>query len=138
MILVARLDLLDALWQHAEMQRGREVCGVLIGTWGATVEVTDALPGENLLSAPDRFLLDAASLLAADDVALARGAAIVGFYHSHPEQFPVPSALDRQDAWTGHLYLIIGTAHGRARATCGWTFDVERRIHPVLLHILGM
>ena len=138
MILVARLDLLDALWQHAETKPGREICGVLIGTWGATVEVMDALPGENLLSAPDRFLLDAASLLAADDAARARGAAIVGFYHSHPEHLPVPSTLDRQDAWTGHLYLIIGTTDGRTPATCGWTFDAERRIHPVLLHILGM
>ena len=78
-------------------------------------------------------MLDAASLLKADDVASRRGASIVGFYHSHPNQAAIPSISDRQTAWQGFVYLIVSTDAVHASAICAWTIDHTLRVHPLLL-----
>jgi proteasome lid subunit RPN8/RPN11 len=47
-----------------------------------------------------------------------RGVDIVGFYHSHPDHPPWPSATDLAEAhWTGCSYVITAVARGRAEAT---------------------
>jgi proteasome lid subunit RPN8/RPN11 len=46
--------------------------------------------------------------MAAIDRVEDRGSDAVGFYHSHPESDPVPSATDRARAtWPGYVYLIV-------------------------------
>ena len=129
---------LAAIHRHAAGDPGHEVCGVLIGKRGMVVEVLEILPGDNVTRAPDRYVLDARALLAADDRAAAIGGAIVGFYHSHPGQAPLPSCRDRQTAWPGYIYLIVTAGYGRAGAMCAWSVDMSRRIGPVFLNIAGM
>jgi proteasome lid subunit RPN8/RPN11 len=45
-----------------------------------------------------RFEIDPAALLAAHREARAGGAELLGYYHSHPEGHPVPSAIDCEHA----------------------------------------
>ena len=122
--------LLIALLDHAREQPQEEVCGVLLGAWGPPTTISRVMRGVNLATAPDRFLLDAATLLAADTAAAAHGLQIIGFYHSHPSHHPIPSPLDRRDAWVDYVYLIIGT---EPAATCAWRIDDAQRVHACLI-----
>ena len=73
-----------------------ECCGLLLGCGDS---VTEARPAANV--AEDRmrrFELDPAALLAAHKEARRGGPQIVGYYHSHPEGHPVPSATDCEHA----------------------------------------
>jgi desampylase len=122
--------LLAAIHDHAREQPHQEVCGVLLGAWGSPMVIQQVMRGVNLASAPDRFLLDAATLLAADRAATEHALHVVGFYHSHPSHYPIPSPLDRHDAWPDHIYLITRTSPA---ATCAWRVDSARHVHALLI-----
>lgn len=69
-----------------------ECCGLLLGEGGRIVQ---ALPAQNV--AEDRltrFEIDPMALLAAHKAARGGGRQVLGYYHSHPEGHPVPSATD--------------------------------------------
>lgn len=73
-----------------------ECCGLLLGRAGC---VTEARPAANVAADPlRRFEIDPAALLAAHRAARTGGPAIVGYYHSHPDGHPVPSATDCEHA----------------------------------------
>lgn len=137
MVVVISLEILRAIWASAERQPEHEVCGILLGTPGTSLLISEVVPTSNMLSSPSEYLIDAASLLAADTRAQQTGRSIVGFYHSHPHHLPLPSAHDRHLAWPKHLYLIVMVEHSRASGTCGWFFDRTGRMTPALLQISG-
>lgn len=126
--------MLDTIQRHALEQPCREVCGVLLGAWGPPIAALGVVRGHNVLRASDQYLIDAASLLAADDAARARGMAIVGFYHSHPNHVPIPSRSDRATAWAGFAYLIVGANAGQPATVCAWVMD-SQGIHPLLIAV---
>lgn len=98
-----------------------EVCGVLIGR-SDPLQLRAIVPGRNVHPQPQRhFLLDAATLLRADQQARSTGDAIIGFYHSHPNGHATPSASDRADAWPDQIMLIVASGHGQHRYLCAWT-----------------
>ncbi len=69
-----------------------ECCGLLLGREG---RVTEARPAANVAPDPARhFEIDPAALFAAHRAARAGGPELIGYYHSHPEGHPVPSATD--------------------------------------------
>lgn len=127
--------ILDDLWQHAQELSPQEACGMLLGTPGTNTVVHLSVRGVNMLDAPDRFLLDAASLLRADALAAEHGLAIVGFYHSHPQGQPIPSRTDRDQAWPDVITLIVGMTADAGRSTCAWTIDAGGIIHPVIIAV---
>lgn len=110
-LLLAR-DALDALLEHTHEGAARdppaEVCGVLAGVRGPPDRVTVARRVPNVAAHPRaEYELDPAATMAAIDRVEDRGDDAVGFYHSHPESDPVPSATDRARAtWPGYVYLI--------------------------------
>ena len=80
-----------------------------------------SLPAENVH--PDRrrrYALAPEALLAAQKAARAEGLDLVGYYHSHPDHPPRPSAADRRDAWPGVSYLIVAVAGGAAGEARSW------------------
>ncbi len=81
----------------------REACGLLIGT---TDHAQRAVPCRNLAVEPDRFELHPEDFLAAELEAQAQGLAVIGVWHSHPDQPAVPSERDRLDAYDGWVHLI--------------------------------
>ena len=111
--LVIEAGVRDALLDHAregtDRERPVEICGVLAGTRGPPDHVTDTRRVPNVATHPrTAYELDPAATMETIDRIEAAGGDAVGFYHSHPETDPVPSATDRARAtWTGYVYAIV-------------------------------
>jgi proteasome lid subunit RPN8/RPN11 len=84
-----------------------ECCGLLLGGppdgIGHGARIERAMPAANVSPEPAiRFEIDPLTLLAAHKAARGGGAAVVGYYHSHPTGHPLPSATDCEHS-TGDL-----------------------------------
>lgn len=99
-------ELLERLLRDAN-ESPTEICGILRGTGG---RVTGAVPARNVATDPARhFEIDPAALFGALREARRGGAAILGWYHSHPSGSADPSPTDAaQAAADGMLWLIVG------------------------------
>jgi predicted GIY-YIG superfamily endonuclease/proteasome lid subunit RPN8/RPN11 len=99
-------SVMDRLLVEASRAAPEECCGLLLGRGG---RITEALPAENV--ADDRlrrFEIDPMALLAAHKAARAGGPQVLGYYHSHPEGHPVPSATDCEHAsGDARLWAIV-------------------------------
>lgn len=104
-----RTALLDRAREGADRDPPAEICGVLVGECGPPDHVTDARRVPNVATHPrTAYELDPAATMAAIDRIEDAGDEAVGFYHSHPETDPVPSATDRARAtWEGYVYMIV-------------------------------
>lgn len=98
-----------------------EACGALLGRADQVVGV-HPLPNRS----PDPR---SSFTIAPDDLEpLLRGEAdgepaVIGFYHSHPDCDPGPSARDLEAAWPGYWYVVVGIERGRAGAPHAWRVD---------------
>jgi proteasome lid subunit RPN8/RPN11 len=82
-----------------------ECCGLLLG---AGKRIDAVRPAANIAENPARrFEIDPVALLAAHKSARAGGPELVGYYHSHPEGHPVPSATDCEHASGDGRYWAI-------------------------------
>jgi proteasome lid subunit RPN8/RPN11 len=119
-------DALRAITAHAERDYPREACGVLLGRLeGERRVATSARPAGNLNTerAHDRYDMDPKDRLAAEAEGRARGEAVVGFYHSHPDHDAYFSATDlarSEEAQWGepwvppaYAYLVVSVRGGR-------------------------
>ncbi len=69
-----------------------EACGLLLGQGGI---IAEARPAANIAADPLRhFEIDPAALFAAHRAERVGGAQLLGYYHSHPNGHPLPSATD--------------------------------------------
>ena len=103
---------LAKLLAEADRAAPEECCGLLLGRGepGREGRIDAMQPAANVSDAPRvRFEIDPAVLLAAHKAARAGGPRVLGYYHSHPEGHPVPSATDCEHS-TGDLriWAIIG------------------------------
>ncbi len=97
-----------AIVAHAERERPRECCGVLVGRGR---EIVQAVPVDNIAASPYRFLLDPKGHIDARREARRMGLDVVGFYHSHPSSSAEPSATDAADiSYTDVVYAIVSLA----------------------------
>ena len=96
MFVTVASDVIATLIAEAARAAPAECCGVLLGH-GKVIE--RALPAPNVAEEPERrFEIDPASLLQAHRSARQGGPQVLGYYHSHPEGHPVPSATDCEHA----------------------------------------
>ena len=97
------------LLAEAERAGERECCGLLLGTAGAPARITRALPAANVHPDPTRqFEIDPAALIGAYRAERDGGPPLLGFYHSHPNGHPRPSATDCEHAGgDGRVWAII-------------------------------
>ncbi len=112
-----------------------ECCGLLLGEVedGDTVRIGRVEPCVN--QAADqrrRFTISPGSLLRAYRRARDRGERVVGTYHSHPRGAAVPSEVDRESAWPGASYLIVGLGEGGVRERRSWRLDEDRFVEAEL------
>ncbi len=113
MVVRIRRDALAAIGRHAAEVAPAECCGLLIGQ---ATEIDEAVRARNLDDRPTRFLIDPADQFAAIRAARARGAAVVGAYHSHPASGPLPSDADLADAQDPDLlHIIVSLRRGADR-----------------------
>ncbi len=86
----------------------REACGLLLGEGGAVRAATLAA---NVHADPERhFEIDPAALIAAHRAARSGGAQVLGYWHSHPNGRPGPSAEDQAAAaGDGRVWVIAAS-----------------------------
>jgi proteasome lid subunit RPN8/RPN11 len=134
-LLIAPNDL-ETVERRALAAFPAECCGLLLGTavGGETVRIGRVEPCVN--QAPDqrcRFTISPDSLLAAYRWARQRGEQILGTYHSHPQGAAVPSEIDRESAWPGASYLIVGLSEEGVRQRRSWRLDEDRFVEEELI-----
>ncbi len=84
------------LLEEAAKAAPAECCGLLLGHGGM---VTVARPAANVAADPlRRFEIDPAALFAAHREARSGGPGLLGYFHSHPNGHPRPSATDCEHA----------------------------------------
>ena len=117
-----------------------EGCGVLLGReLGASREVVLAIPSENQSadSRANRYVIAPEQVLSAEREGRVLGLDVIGFFHSHPDHPPRPSAFDLEHAWPYYSYLIVSLERGRVAETRSWRMVEERtRFEPETVEIL--
>ena len=99
-------EVIEALHEAACAAHPREACGILLGAGGS---ITQAHETRNVHPAPQtHFEIDPQALIDAHRAARAGGAAVIGYFHSHPAGDPAPSATDRaMAAGDGSVWAIL-------------------------------
>lgn len=118
------------LRSQGELAFPQECCGFMIGTaHGASRTVAHLQPAMNERRGDhgrNRYQISAESYRAADADARGQGLDIIGFYHSHPNADPTPSAYDTHHAWPWFSYLILSVHEGESSALASWVLREDR------------
>jgi proteasome lid subunit RPN8/RPN11 len=98
-----------------------ECCGLIEGVRdGDTARALALHTARNIAAARDRFEIHPEDHFAALRAARARGHAIIGCYHSHPDGAPLPSDTDLSGAGEeGFVWLIVALSNADAPASFG-------------------
>jgi proteasome lid subunit RPN8/RPN11 len=123
-------DAARAIRGHGRRAYPEECCGALLGEARAGSDfASDAEAVEN--ARPDerrrRFRIDAEEYRRLERLAEARGKALLGFYHSHPDHPAVPSEYDRDHALPVFHYVVLGVASGEPGEMTSWVMSEDRR-----------
>lgn len=116
-----------------------ECCGVLLGLRSRdAIQITDVLCAPNIAEGDRRrrYQIDWSVLFQAYRQAREGGERVVGFFHSHPDGKPSPSATDQAKALLDHLYLIVPVKDAVAGEPSGW-FARDDAFDPCLLFVQG-
>jgi proteasome lid subunit RPN8/RPN11 len=118
-------DAIDTIRRHGAETFPYECCGALIDVGGVVVA---AFKMENTTSggAARRFRIGPDGYRLADTHARERGGALVGFYHSHPNEPARPSAYDLEHAWPNLTYVIISVRAGTPADITVWHLRDDR------------
>lgn len=114
---------------HAERAYPEECCGILLGIQqDGTRRVIEARALDNVSAGEKRrrYAIGPEEYHAAESAADARGWALLGFYHSHPDHPARPSAYDLAHALPWHTYVILAVEAGRAREWAAWVLAADR------------
>jgi proteasome lid subunit RPN8/RPN11 len=117
--------------QHGERDYPFECCGLLIGKFDGddrklvaeTYAISNAREEE---AKRNRFLIRPEELMRGEKYARQRGLDVVGFYHSHPDDRPVPSQYDLDHAWPTYSYIVVAIEQGRAAGLRSWEMEPDR------------
>ena len=117
-------NLTEQLLAEATAAHPREACGLLLGRGDRIDEVR---PCANVHPHREGFFeIDPLALIAAHRAAREGGPQIIGYYHSHPEGPPEPSATDRANATgDGRVWAIVG------KGKVGWWRDGAHGFEPL-------
>ena len=141
MALALSASVIDRIRAHGRETYPNECCGALIGRDGTVSEILP-LPNTTEEGPRRRFLVRPADYRAAEERAVEREQALVGFYHSHPDHPARPSQYDLDHAWPSFSYVILSVRGGEAKELRSWrlrddrsqfdeeTIDVHQSSHP--------
>ena len=111
--------------RHGRETYPHECCGALIGH-ASRVTLAMALPNKTEEGPRRRFLVRPADYQAAERYASTLGAALLGFYHSHPDHLARPSQYDLDHAWPSFAYIIVAVKDGEPQAMTSWRLREDR------------
>lgn len=117
--------------QHAERDYPFECCGLLLGRLAKdeSKTVVETYPISNSREEGkkrNRFLIRPAKLLEGEHYARNRSLDVVGFYHSHPDDYARPSQYDLDHAWPTYSYIIVSVREGFADEMRSWQLQGDR------------
>jgi len=124
--IIAPRGVIDAIRRHGEETFPDECCGALIGPRAGEVDEAFPIVNTTSLEKKRRFLVGPAEYRAAEARADARGAQLLGFYHSHPDHPAIPSAFDREHALPNLSYVIVSVRDGSAAEARSWRLRADR------------
>jgi len=112
----------------------REACGLLLGRRdGDHVRVLEQREARNQAVTADRYDLDPADHLRAEDEARALELEVVGVWHSHPDHPARPSEHDRAQAWAGWSYVIVSVRADALGEVRSWRLGDARTFEEEVL-----
>jgi proteasome lid subunit RPN8/RPN11 len=118
------------IFEQTEAGYPHEAGGFLFGVVNnGEVQVEDVMQVENVFEEEERhhrILLSPLDFARLEDEAEARGLALVGYYHSHPDSPAVPSTYDRDHAWPNFVYLITSVQGKTATDMRAWWLRADR------------
>ena len=107
-----------------------ECGGMLIGTLNddGTKTVIETFPLENSSTEDQtiRVLILPKDVLRAERYARSIKLEVIGYYHSHPEDFAVPSQYDLDHALPVWSYIIVSVLDGKAVDIRSWVMENDR------------
>ena len=117
-------EILKAITDQARRDYPEETCGLMIGRLHRDhTHVLRMYPVANTASPDQRhhfYQIEGKDFLAAEQTAREAGLEVVGVFHSHPDQQPVPSKTDRELAWENLSYLIVHVSAGQDMECRSW------------------
>ena len=118
---------LEKIHKHAREAYPFECCGILVGLLADKKEVKEVRGVENINKerGHDRYEIAPHELYRIDKDSSKNGLKVIGFYHSHPDHPPEPSAFDSERAWQSYSYIIISISKGEDLITKSWALDEE-------------
>jgi len=125
--------LLRVLEEQARDGYPEETCGFLFSAETAArapvqiVTAVESVPNVAEAERQRRFVISAEALRAAEARAASRQQVVCGFYHSHPDHPPVPSAFDVDHAWPWYTYLVISVDPAGVGGAGAFELDVDRQ-----------
>ncbi|MBM4053259.1 MAG: M67 family metallopeptidase [Planctomycetes bacterium] len=107
-----------------------ECCGLLVGRNAAEKKVVEIYPvqNKNTERTHDRYEISGKDFMRVDRSASKKGLQIIGIYHSHPDHPAVPSAFDKENAWSSYSYMIISVEKREDIEFRSWVFNEERKL----------
>lgn len=131
MSLILSHDQLDIIEQHAQSTYPEEGGGLLLGhvddrrTIVAEIRV---LPNtwDGDAERRRRYLIPGRVMWREEQAADARGLAVVGYFHSHPDHPAAPSEFDRDHALPNWSYVIVSVRQGQAGDVRAWRLREDR------------
>ncbi len=107
-----------------------ECCGFLLGRLeDGRKRATDLRAADNSREPEarrNRFLITPEAYRQAEKHARTAGLDVLGFYHSHPNAPPLPSAYDLDHAWPWYSYLIVSIGDQGAGPMSSWVLSEDR------------
>ena len=104
--------------------------GFLLGqVVDAGVQIEDVTPIQNVFAEEEqyhRYAMTPADWARMEDAADARGLALVGYYHSHPDSPAIPSEYDRVHALPNFVYIIVSVVEAHNDHTRVWRLTDDR------------
>ncbi|WP_442587738.1 M67 family metallopeptidase [Pedobacter sp. AW31-3R] len=105
-----------------------ECCGFLVGhTAGQQATVKMAIAVKNAAASNQHcyFLIPAQNYVAAERFAEKNNLSLLGVYHSHPNQSPLPSGTDMRFALPNFFYVILSVRDKKVTETKCWQLGKE-------------
>jgi proteasome lid subunit RPN8/RPN11 len=118
------------MFAHLKQAYPNEGGGFLLGSIeGETATVREIRPVANVAQDEEqyhRYAMTPADWIRLEDEADAKGLALVGYYHSHPDSPAIPSEFDRIHALPNFSYLITSVREGEAAELRAWQLGDDR------------
>jgi proteasome lid subunit RPN8/RPN11 len=126
-------ELLDDVIAHARADAPNECCGMIASRDGEAVAVHRA---SNAAASPLRYEIESNEQYRLMDAIDEAGLDLGAIYHSHTRSDPIPSQTDinlaaigsgteRQPAYPGTLYIIVGLKDAERPDVRAWTIELD-------------